>query len=293
MSKKCGLRKIFRSPFLGIGLKELYGKDIIVKNMMITKELKSFLREFGLNDIEIKIYLAALEYGPAPASALAKQAGLNRITAYEALKRLSKEGFIKIRAKKGNSVKYFTAEEFEILKEKVNEKKLALLELEEKLKFIEPELKSLYSRSEEKPEVYFYEGKEGIKNVLIDTLKQNPAESIAFASADFLEIGFDKKFLEEYWRKRTALKIPARGIMPKTRSAQALFNEERNKRELRRVKFIPEELYNFRDEIEIYGDNVGIISMDKGREHGIIIRSRSIAESFRALFELVWRAEIG
>ena len=34
--------------------------------------------------------LAAFELGYAPASAIAKQAGLNRITAYEALKRLVK-----------------------------------------------------------------------------------------------------------------------------------------------------------------------------------------------------------
>lgn len=253
--------------------------------------LKSILREFGLNDVEIKIYLAALEFGPAPASDLAKQAGLNRVTAYEALKRLSKNGFIKIRAKQGSKIKYFTAEDFLILKEKLNEKKSALSELENKLKIIDPQLRSRYLKKEEKPEVYFYEGKEGIKNVLLDTLKQNPKEILSFASADFLEIGFDKEFLADYWKKRVALKIPTRGIMPKTDVALNLFDDGKNRRELRRVKFISEEDYVFKNEIEIYGDNLGIISMEKGNEHGIIIRSKSIAESFRSLFELIWAKE--
>lgn len=250
--------------------------------------LKSILKEFGLNDIEIKIYLAALEFGPAPASALAKQAGLNRVTAYEALKRLSKKGIIKIRAKQGSRIKYFTAEDFLMLKEKLAEKKLALSELENKLEIIEPQLRLRYFKKEEKPEVYFYEEKEGIKNVLLDTLKQNPKEILSFASADFLEIGFDKEFLADYWKKRVALKIPTRGIMPKTATAIALFNEEKNRGELRRVKFISEEDYIFKNEIKIYEENVGIISMEKGNEHGIIMRSKSIADSFRSLFELIW-----
>lgn len=250
--------------------------------------IKSILKEFGLNDVEIKIYLAALEYGPAPASALAQRAQINRVTAYEALKRLSNQGLVKIRAKKGNSVKYFTAEDFEILKEKINEKRTAMNELAAKVDAMEPEFRSLYNRNEEKPEVIFYEGKEGIKNVLLDTINQRPDESLGFVSADFLELGFNKKFLEEYWRKRTSLKIPARGIMPKTKTALALFSDERNRNEIRKVKFIPEEYYKFKDEIEIYGDNIGVISLEPGNEHGIVIRSKSIAESFRALFDFVW-----
>lgn len=253
--------------------------------------LKQILKEFGLNDIEIKVYLAALEFGASPASAIAKQAGLNRITSYEALKRLSKNGLIKIRAKKGTGVKYFIAEDFSVFKEKMEQKKNDMDELINKMEIIEPQIRSMYSRNEGKPEVYFYEGKEGIKNVLLDTLNHNSQESLGFASADFLEIGFDKKFLEKYWEKRTKLKVPARGIMPKTKSAELLFNEERNRKDLRRVKFIPAGNYPFQDEIEIYGDNVGIICMAKGNEHGVIIRSKSIANSFKSLFELVWAKE--
>ncbi|MFH1192620.1 MAG: helix-turn-helix domain-containing protein [bacterium] len=250
--------------------------------------LKLILKVFGLNDIEIKIYLATLEFGPAPASLLAKQAGLNRVTAYEALKRLSKNGFIKIRAKQGSKIKYFTAEDSNILREKLNEKKSALIDLENKLEIIEPQLRLQYLRKEEKPEVYFYEGKEGIKNVLLDTLKQNTGEILSFTSADFLEIGFDKEFLEDYWKKRVALKIPTRGIMPKTEIAVNLFDDEKNRKELRRVKFVPEEYYIFKDELEIYGETTSIVSMGEGNEHGIIIRSKSIADSLRSLFELVW-----
>ena len=57
---------------------------------------------------------------------------------------------------------------------------------------------------------------------------------------------------------------------------------------MRQIKFLPPESYKFKNEIDIYAENVGITSHEKGNEHGIIIRSRSVAESMRAVFETLW-----
>ena len=84
--------------------------------------IKKILTQLGLNNIEQEIYLITLEYGPAPASLLAKQANLNRVTVYEILKRLSRQGYVKIRAKKGVKIKNFLAEDLSVIKEKLNKK---------------------------------------------------------------------------------------------------------------------------------------------------------------------------
>ncbi len=236
--------------------------------------------------------MAALTITPALASVIAKQACLNRITTYEALKRLTAKGLIKTRGKSGKRGRYFETEDVEVIKSKLEERKQQYETLLQKVDAIIPDMRSLYAGNEKAPEVYFYEGRDGIKNVLLDTLKQKPKESIAFASADFLQKGYEKSFLETYWKKRVEMKIPARGIAPDTIKARELFSPERNIKELRKVKFVPVPYYNFSDEIEIYGDNVGIISLHKGNEHGIIIRSQSIADSFRALFNLLWNCRI-
>jgi len=76
--------------------------------------------------------------------------------------------------------------------------------------------------------------------------------------------------------------------MERTPKAVALFTPERNRRELRAVKFISHPLPKFKNEIDIYGDTVSIISLAPRNEHAIIIRSRSIAESMRSLFEFLW-----
>jgi len=251
-------------------------------------ELKQILNELDLNEAEIKVFFANLELGPAVASKIAASACLNRITAYEALKRLSRKGLVKIRARKGNKIRYFEAEDIEVIQDKLESRKAEIQNIIEKTGLLRNDFKSLYKASPVKPVVLFYEGQEGIKTVLKDTLKQKPKEVLSFVSADFLEVGFGKDFLDSYWNERAKLKIPARGIMPRTEKAVSIFTPERNQRELRRLKFIPEEIYKFTNLLDIYGDNVSILSLKKGDEHGIIIRSKSITESLTGLFEFVW-----
>jgi len=229
-----------------------------------------------------------LQAGTGSASVIAQIADLNRITSYEALKRLSKKGFVKIRAKKNSSIKYFVPVDIAVLKDKLESKKI---ELDESIKIINEykfEFGALFASDDDKPTVLFFEGKEGIKSVLQDTLKQSHQEILSFSSAESLEEGFDNAFLNNYWKKRVALGIPTRGLLPKTSKAMSLFNPERNLKELRRLKFVDSKVFNFKNEIDIYGSDIGIISYEKGKEHGVIIRSKSIADSMRSVFEVLW-----
>ncbi len=253
--------------------------------------LKSILSQLDLNANDAKAFIAAFELGYAPASAIAKQANLNRITAYEALKRLVKRGLVKLRAKSGG-VKYFEVEDVGIIREALSDKKSSLENAISDIEKLTVSLREQFSGRSEKPAVLYYEGRSGIKNVLLDTLNQKPKEILSFASADVLQSGFEWHFLETYWKSRVELKIPSRGIMAKTDKALSLFTSERNMRELRRVHFVNPEGYIFKNEVDIYGDNVSIISFAKGNEHGVVMRSRDIADGLRSIFELVWNTSV-
>ncbi|MDO8482410.1 MAG: helix-turn-helix domain-containing protein [bacterium] len=259
--------------------------------MSIETDIKQFLVELDLNEAEIAVYLATLELGSGVASTIAKSAGLNRITAYEALKRLSTKGFIRIRAKRNDRTKYFVPVEYSDIVAKLKSKQEEITEAIKKAEALKGEFEANFSSSEEKPVVLFYEGVEGIKTVLMDTLKKPIPEIISFASAESLDVGFEPDFLQKYWNKRVSMGIPSRGIIPKTERAKQWFSEEKNKKELRGVKFISPKNYDFKNEIDIYGDSVGITSLTKGTEHGIIIRSASIADSLRQVFETLWNLD--
>lgn len=251
-------------------------------------DLANILAELDLNETDTAAFFATYQLGYAPASAIATQATMNRITCYVALKRLAKKGLVKSRVKTGSGVKYFEVEDIGIIREALAEKKESVQHAIADIEKLSIQLRDLYSGRSEKPAVLAYEGRSGIKNILSDTLRQAPKEILSFASADFLESGYEWSFLETYWKSRVAHKIPSRGIMPRTEKALAIFTPEKNMSELRQVRFVSAANYTFKNEIDIYGDNVSIIALVKGSEHGVIMRSRAIADGLRSIFNLVW-----
>lgn len=259
--------------------------------MDIVSRVKSILDKLGLNSVEKDVFISNFQLGSAAASLIAQKAGLNRVTTYEALKRLSKKGLVKIRAKQNTRVKYFEVEDVITLENALNRQKENIEGAISELQNIAPDLRTLRKGNADRPLVLFYEGTEGINNVLLDTLAQRPQEILSFTSADFLEVGYNTSFLEKYWAKRTRMKIPSRGIMPGTPKAKSFFTKAKNQSQLRRVKFISPELYDFENEIDIYGDNISITSLARDNEYGVIIRSKSVARGLRSIFKLIWGEE--
>ena len=256
--------------------------------MTIAKEFSTILSQFSLNKIEQEVLLANLELGPAVASEIARQAGLNRVTSYEALKRLSKKGLVRIMAKKNRSVKYFVPADMADIEFRLQSQKQSVDTALKKLIILKPDLEYLFANHPEKPEIFFYEGIEGIKEAIYDTIKQKPKELLAFSNSENFNDVYGLDFLETYWEKRKAAGIISKGIIPKTKKALDFYNKERNQKDLRIVKYVPIDWYKFNDEIDTYGGNVAISSLQPGNEHTVIIRSKSIAAAVRTLFEMVW-----
>ncbi len=256
---------------------------------MVKPPLKEFLLDLGLQKLEVTVFLSALQVGSGPASTIAKVAGLNRVTTYEILKRLSKKGFIKIRAKEGSQVKYFVPEDVSEIKAKLQNKVAHLETSLVNLEKVKEEFGALYRSSTDKPLVFFYEGKEGVRTALNDTLVAKPKEILALSSADWLSTTFnDDGYLDGYWQGRVSRNIVCRAIVSQTPEAVKFFTPEINKRDLRIVRFIAPELFDFKNEINVYFDSVALTSFTAGSEHSIIIRSKSIASGCRAMFNALW-----
>jgi len=260
---------------------------------MAKQQLKAFLADLGLQKLEVVVFLASLQVGSGPASTIAKVAGLNRITTYEILKRLSKQGFVKIRAKESSRVKYFVPEEITEIKAKLQTKAARIETSLATLEKVKEEFSSLYRTSADKPLVFFYEGKEGVRTALNDTLIAKPQEILALSSADWLTTDFNDGYLYDYWQGRVQRNIVCRAIVSKTPEAVKFFTPEINARDLRVVRFIDPSLFDFKNEINVYFDSVALTSFTPGSEHSIIIRSKSIAAGCRGMFNALWALSDG
>jgi hypothetical protein len=187
------------------------------------------------------------------------------------------------------SSRYFVPVEISVVEEKLHDRAESLEREIKRVEDIKKAFNAQFVSNPGKPETFYYEGVESIQSVLMDTLLQKPEEIISFASTESLEIGFDAQFLQKYWDKRVKLGIPSRGIMPKTDKAVQFFTEDKNKKEIRQIKFIDGNIFSFKNEIDVYGNNISITSLSKGNEHAVIIRSKSLAQSMRTIFETLWQ----
>jgi len=235
--------------------------------------LQNILENIGLTAKESRTYLAALEIGTSPVSKIASKAKLNRVTAYDILDKLVKKGLINFFTK--NKIKYFTATDPEIL---VNEYQKRASDLAKVL----PDLKRLHGDTIH-PRVRFFEGIEGIKSIYADTLTSK-TEILNYGNSKEIRSQWPT-YDEDYVKKRAAAGIHLRGIAIDDEFGRWV--KDNDAQNLREIRLISKEQFNFTNEINIYDDKLAIISF-KDELIGMIIESPEIANTQRAIFKMVW-----
>lgn len=240
-------------------------------------DIKIALKNYGLEDEESRFYLAALEAGEAPLARIAKKAGLKRSSAYVIAKKLEAKGLL------GNfkmrSGLRFVAAQPSVLVEQLNRKTKEINE-------ILPELKAINKKSDYKPKITVYDGEEGYFTVLNDSLetKENIIRSIGSLKKLYEVIGrgYDDN---HYIPTRIKNKIKYKGLHFKAEAGD-IFTSERNAKEMREVKFLPEN-YAHPSFILIYDNSVAIFTSKKELV-ALKIESEEIAKSEKEKFDLIW-----
>lgn len=237
------------------------------------------LEKLGLSRNEARVYTALLMLGRGTVSKITRLAGLNRTTGYDLLESLVLKNLVRISGKEPKQE--YVAESPDKL-QKFTETQLEQQEhrVQDAKKLI-PQLKSLqpvYDR----PQIKFYEGKKGLKEVYEDTLTST--ETIrAYAAVDDVHNALPKYF-PGYYKRRARKGIPIRAIFPDTEVSRARRRED--KAEKRESVLIPFDEYSFSPEINIYDNKIMIASWRE--ELGIIIESKEIADAMKKIYELAW-----
>ncbi|MFH1073143.1 MAG: helix-turn-helix domain-containing protein [Nanoarchaeota archaeon] len=229
------------------------------------------LREYGLTDKEIQVFIACLKLGSGLVQDIAEKAGTYRTYTYEILKSLKEKGLVNYVIKNGKQ--HYEAAHPERLLTTLKEK-------EEKVKKILPALKELYKTSTEKPAVEFYEGKEGLKTILDDVLRTNE-EILVYGSTKEQERLLAFSF-PNFIKRRIAAKITTKVITEKSRLTESMRKVE--KKELRESRFLDKQ---FPTVTYIYGDKVAILTLEK-EIIGIIIENKTIADTQKIIFNFLW-----
>lgn len=237
--------------------------------------MEEILKDLGLNDNEIKIYITLLNNGPQQTNMISRKSNIHRRNVYDSLDRLIEKGYVAYI--KENNVKIYSATNPKHILEKLELKKKSF---EEML----PELLFKFNRENEKKETLFYRGKEGLKQIFEDQIKIG--EEILIYATSYNVQETMKYFFLKYDRERKEKNIPVRMIFDE--------NIKKDKDILQKLKEIPNRKIHFIKEFNkspmsqyIYGNNVAIILW--GDEPiSILIRQKDIAQGFRSNFELLF-----
>ncbi|MBU1202742.1 hypothetical protein KKH39_01735 [Patescibacteria group bacterium] len=236
--------------------------------------MESILKQLGFSDNEAKVYLAALGLGKASAQDIAKQASLKRTTVYSVLDYLIERGVIGKSTERGKT--RFVAE--------APDKLLAMTDqLREKIKKALPELEAVYNKSESKPKIVFYEGKEAIQNIYDDTLREKPDAILEWNTNAYFE-RFPKD--HAYIDKRVKLNIQARRIAGEG-SVWHTKHKGYDKSELSETIVVPKDKFWPMIEVNIYNNKVAF--MNYADEMSVVIENKAIAEAMKQIYELSWQ----
>lgn len=247
---------------------------------MSNEKIKSILKEI-LSDLEIRVYLAALE-GPLTISQLAKKANVNRSGTYRIVENLVNKGLLSKELKMYGQ--HIVAEHpKKVLQLLANsQRKFRRKELE--FEQLMPELVADFNTGENKSSIKIYEGRDGLENAYNLMLEECHDTQIQALSGDMelvLNV-FDIKF----WRHWNAK------IFAKNNTARMIVNDSEQARHFKHhndsEKFITKIIPNFKlqTDINIFNDKVLIVSFKD--KIATLIFSKSIADSYRILFENVW-----
>jgi len=234
----------------------------------------------GLSEVEGKVYIALLELGGGYVSAVARIAKLPRVNCYHTLEKLIEKGLVNYLTK--DKVRYYSPEP--------PQKIVNLLEgRTQYARKMLPELLSITNTLALKPKIKYYEGMEGVKNIMEDTLTAKK-ELLGYSNLQGVHELFGD-FVKSYGAKKMKNNIKTRLICPSSKEAFDYVKKSYPKDfppDLIEILFVNPREFWFENEIVIYDDKVAVISLNKDELNGMIFESPVYARSQRAIFNLAW-----
>lgn len=237
-----------------------------------------------LNNNEKRVLSGLYALGIATVYQIAKHTLINRTTLYPILEKLLERGVVtRTKIEGGTYFQPISVGDFTLWAKRIKD----AIDKENQ-EFINEIKKSDQGKGTVLlPEIKYFSGIEGVKNLYADTWRDNP-EKIIYAITDY-EKAYEtlSDFLyKDYFPQRIKHEIRVKNILPDSIIGR---RELKGQKELLREMKIVDLLKGFGVEINIYGSKVAIIAYDKENPSGILIKNEKIAESFKNIFEYIWK----
>lgn len=235
------------------------------------------LSELGIHETEARFYVAALELGGAPMRDVAEKAGISRTNAYDVFQRLRQQGLV-------TEVSGTNSKALMVVAAPPDQLTAIFEERRRKLQQLIPDLNSLHVGSHAKPRVRYFQGLEGIKAVLEDTLACRSKKLLGILSMRDLYQVPGREWMDDLVRRRIVAGVELRAIRSPINDMHGHWPSSQS--DLRELRFAPSS-FVFSMTIYIYDEMVAIISSQR-ENFAMTIESTEFATMQTYMFEALW-----
>lgn len=261
---------------------------------MLTLEYTKEIINAGLSNEQSIVYEALLKLGEVPASQIAKalptNTSLSRPLVYKVLEELISLDLATKIDKKG-SVAKFAPKHPAAITDVINKRKEQIELIKKQFQSTAGKLSSLFNLSVGRPGVQFYEGKDGVWEVLMDSLTATE-EILTYADLEAIK-QYVPALNAEYSAMREDLGIKKRGLVIDSPEARVFLTSYDGKVTNTKLITASEQFSPFQTVVQIYDNKVSYITLTEEYLMGIIITDQHIADTHKYLFESLWKLSSG
>lgn len=238
--------------------------------------LLAVLKELGLSEHEAGVYLAALALGPTTILRIAQAAEIKRTTVYSVMDSLKQKGLVSIAIK--GLKKLYVPENPEKL-ESILESRRA------KLQILLPEFVSLYNLKGGGSFIKYYEGREGIKTVYENLLRDLAPHDFYLVVSDMKQwYSLDEQYFQDFIERRAKIPLDIRAlfqaspIASKLQQSKPIYKAD--------VKILPSQTALTTNLVVTPGKV--IIHQLTHPVQAIVIENKSVIQMHKEMFEIMW-----
>ena len=246
------------------------------------EKIKSALRRLDMSVPEQKIYLSLLTEGRATARVLAARTSITRPSVYDQLKSLRTLGLVIELEIEGKT--HFAAADIKNLDALLADK---IDHLSQGRDFLADALPSLLESLETvAPKLRFFEGEEGLKQLLKDIMWHDKTILQIFWNHESICEVYDSKFLTWFDDRRSQRQLAVHSLWPfdTNKNTSPLFSSLKSDQRKRLPKINPTKMSYI-----IYDKKVAFIS-STAEAFGFIVESKEFSEVQKLQFEMMWQS---
>ncbi len=240
--------------------------------------MNDLLLALGLNEKEVRAYLALLEFGTNPASVIARKVNYPKSTVLFLFDGLVQRGYLRKTTRGKTQYYYADPQDLRLAKEKEIQNE------ERALKKALPLLEELKTPFSSEPKVTLFEGLSGCK-MAYSMMLESKTEVLEFGAHEDLVSKFGEDFMKDFISQRKKKNIFLRAITSETPIAKKL--QKIDVSSSRTTRTFPTKKGRLYSSIAVFDDKLLVLNLYND-PYAMLIQNHEVVQTMKTIFNLIW-----